>query len=658
MSTTLRPTAPTGTSTPKPPPHRSTLVRKRDDKDEQIPSSPTKKTRVTFDSDVQVRMVHDWEKGPEIVHDEVRRALARRAVGDSSGYELIKRVYSANNTQEDKPTPRMIKHYTMALLNNVSALTKSNSDLVHQVLKSDWLGRQDDYVILFKQLMANIVSNHGTFLREAMQILVDNLAAAPSSNGKLPDQPMVSRSVIYNRTHEALQYVLQKVPSASRILSSVLINAFPHESDSRRAHTIYVQNLLRLATYVPELREEVLRLITERLVKIDVQVQLDLQDLAEEVGEGLVERIPHVRPDLMEDIDDTGSSEEESESDEDDEAADVHRTKDIIKNVEKMDSILDILFSYYDQVFTKGALENQISSLNTLLSHFITVILPTHRSRHTQFLLFHFAQKSPTHIDAFVGACAQITFDKNQSAIIRQAAAAYLASFVARGMHVESQTVRDVFDYLTNELERLRRAHELSCQGPNLARFSSFYVLVQAMLYIFCFRWRDLKYCEDDDFEEDGLDPYVHEHRFKSGVKEALSSNVFSKLNPLKVCSPAIVSEFARLSNHLGVIYLYHLIEINKRVHLQQYAGNAHGQPRRETALSARRDEENMHLDEYFPFDPYHLPKSKRWIEGDYREWAGIPGLDDVEEESESDSEDEESEVEEGTETDGTGKSV
>lgn len=64
-------------------------------------------------------------------------------------------------------------------------------------------------------------------------------------------------------------------------------------------------------------------------------------------------------------------------------------------------------------------------------------------------------------------------------------------------------------------------------------------------------------------------------------------------------------------------------------------------------------EEENQHLDEYFPFDPYHLPKSKRWIEGDYREWTGIPGLDN-EKAAESDSgegEMEDSDVEEGTET-------
>lgn len=482
----------------------------------------------------------------------------------------------------------------------------------------------------------------------------------PPSSGQVEDLPVVTRLTIYARAHRILQYLLQLIPSAGRILYSAITTAFPHQTDSRRSHVIYVQNLLKFAEYSPGLRGEVLALITERLVKIDVQVQVDLEDLAEDVGEGLVDQIPPARPDLMDDIENSDMSDEEEDSDEDEEDDEAQRAKEITKNVEKMDAILDILFSHYEQSFTNPSIEEQVGSLEILLSQFVTTILPTHRSRHTQFLLFHFAQQSSEYIDTFVGTCVQITFDKGQPAIVRQASAAYLASFVARGMHVPSNIVRNVFDYISGELARLRREYEPNCRGPDMRRYSSYYVLVQALLYIFCFRWRDLEYAPDDDLEDDDLPtPYGQEHQWKSGVKEALSRNVFSKLNPLKVCSTAIVTEFARIANHLSIVYVYHLLETNKRVRVLLSAGPEYGQPNRETALSARRDESYQHLDAYFPFDPYHLPKSKRWMEGDYREWSGIPGLDD-EQASESDSDDQEgaeSEVEEGTETDETGGS-
>ncbi|CAD6564399.1 MAG: hypothetical protein ASARMPREDX12_002648 [Alectoria sarmentosa] len=666
-------------ATPKPLIRRPALVRKREEEDDEEapPSSPPKKARVTFDSDVEVRVVSAWEKAPLLIQEEVRRAFTKRALGDDSGYDKLKDIYGEKKPNEEDMGPSTMKNYTVALLANVSALNKSNSDLVHAVLGSNWLGRTEDYVALYVRLLANLVSAQGVFLADVVRMLVNNLTAGktrslgtleafpnslpvPPSNGGIGDLPVVTRLTIYDRAHRALQYLLQLIPSAGRTLSSTLTNAFPHQTDSRRSHVIYVQNLLRLVEYSPELRGEVLALITERLVKVDVQVQVDLEDLAEDVGEDLVDQIRPARPDLMDDIEEPDMSDREEDSDEDEEDEEAQRAKEITKNVEKMDAILDILFSHYEQSFTGPSIEEQDGSFNILLSQFITTILPTHRSRHTQFLLFHFAQQSSEYVDTFVGTCVQITFDKGQPAIVRQASAAYLASFVARGMHVPSNIVRDVFDYISGELARLRREYEPDCRGPDMRRYSSFYVLVQALLYVFCFRWRDLESAPDDDFEEDDLaTPYGQEHQWKSGVKEALSQNVFSKLNPLKVCSTAIVTEFARIANHLSIVYVYHLLETNKRVRVLQSAGSGYGQPNRETALSARRDESSQHLDAYFPFDPYHLPKSKRWLEGDYREWSGIPGLD-AEQASESDSDEEEGpecEVEEGTETDETGGS-
>lgn len=657
---------------------RPTLVRKREDDDEAPPSSPGKRAKVTFDSDVEVRVVSDWEKAPHLIQEEVRRAFTKRALGDDSGYDKLKDVYSKSKNHEEELSPVTIKNYTLSLLANVSALNKSNSDLVHAVLSSDWLGRTEDYVALFARLLANLSSAHGVFLGEVVRMLVDNLTACKSqvvekleaftyslpaspSNGGIGDLPVVTRLTIFARVHSALRYLLQLIPPAGRILSSTLTTVFPHQTDSRRSHVIYVQNLLKLIEYAPELRGEVLALITERLVKIDVQVQVDLEDLAEDVGEGLVDQIPPARPDLMDDIEESDMSDEEEDFDEDEEDEEAQRAKEITKNVEKMDAILDILFSHYEQSFANPSIEEQVGSLNILLSQFVTTILPTHRSRHTQFIIFHFAQQSSEYIDTFVGTCVQITFDKGQAAIVRQASAAYLASFVARGMHVPSHIVRDVFNYIGGELARLRREYEPGCRGPDMRRYSSFYVLVQALLYIFCFRWRDLKSAPDDDDDEDGdlTTPYGQEHQWKSGVKEALSQNVISKLNPLKVCSTAIVTEFARIAHHLRIVYVYHILEINKRVRVLQSVGTGYGQTNRETALSGKREESYQYLDAYFPFDPYHLPKSRRWIEGDYREWSGIPGLDD-EQASESDSDDEdgvESEVEEGTATDETGRS-
>lgn len=671
----IQPVANPVLSTPtKPSFRRPALVRKRDDTDldvegDTIPQSPSKRTKVTFDADVEVRVMDQWEKAPEVVREEVRRALERHAIGDDAAYDQVKEVYTANPIAEDAPSSRTLRNYTAALLSKVSSLNRSCSGLVHAVLESEWLGRDATYLALFVRFLGSLISAQGMYLGDVIHMLVENLTygkpviidhsyhimlsqiSAPPSSSQLPQQCAVIRSVIHRRTHATLKYLLRLIPSASSVLSSVLISLFPHPSSSKRAYVVYVRNLLQLIEYAPELESEILALITERLVKIDVQVQVDLEDLAEDVGDGVVQGIPKLEIGISEDVDaqddEDDKSDTESEVSDDESDPDVQRAKDITANVEKMDIILDVLFSHYTPLFSGTLAETREAAFDVLLTQFATIILPTYRSRHTQFLLFHFAQTSPALIDNFVGACAHIAFDKGRPSIIRQSAATYLASFVARGEHVSSQIVRDVFDYIGSQLSLLRSDHEPTCRGPDLRRYSSYYSLVQALLYIFCFRWRDLEAAGDEEAEDDDLPiTDLQEHAWIPGIKETLAQNVFSVLNPLKVCSPAIVDEFAKIANHLELIYVYHLLETNKRLRLSQFSGSlsrniAYSQPERETALSVRKDESYQQLDEYFPFDPYHLPRSKRWIEGDYREWKGIPGLDERAE-GESGSEDEE----------------
>ena len=660
---------------------RPTLSRKRDDNDDAFPSSQPKRAKVAFDPDVEVRVLDDWEKAPELIEEEVRRALTKHAMGDDSDYDHIKGIYTAKENLAGEPSSKTIRNYTRSLIGSASLLNQSCSDLVYAILGSQWLGREGDYVQLYVRLLANLAHSRGEFLADVLRMLVDNFAAgkvlsildtteqkltrnvAPPSNGRLPNLPIVPRSQIHIRAHHTLKYLLQLIPSASHTLSPILIASFPHESGTKRTHFVFVANLLKLTSYAPELEAEVLTLITERLVKIDVQVQVDLEDLAEDFDDGLVQGIPQLGTNEDNDEDVSDSSDDDSDTGDETVNAEAQRTKAIQRNVEKMDIILDLLFNHYDRMFSNSTAEDRVRAFSILQSHFDTIILPTHRARHTQFLLFHFSQTCSIFIDSFVSHCAGVTLDRNQPAMVRQGAAAYLASFVARGKNVPTSDVRTVFGYIGRELDRLQADYEPTCRGPNLRRYSTYYILVQALLYIFCFRWRELKVNSDEDFDDDDDDlpsSYGEGHQWLPCVKETFERHIRSKLNPLKVCSPVIVNEFARVAYRLGVVYVYSILELNKRVRLSQFAsisGPDYGQPNRETALSAKKDESHQHLDEYFPFDPYHLPRSKRWVEGDYREWTDIPGFDEQEAESDSEDEDSDGEVEEGTETDETSNS-
>ena len=161
----------------KAPPHRPTLVRKRDDTDldlssDAAPLTSGKRTKVTFDNDVDVRVIGTFEKTPEIIREEVRRALERHAVGDGSGIERLEELFTKKSSMNDALSPASLKSYIAALLPNVSTLSRG---LVRAIIKSEWLGRDDKHVALFLRLLASLATTQGLYLRDILGMLVENL---------------------------------------------------------------------------------------------------------------------------------------------------------------------------------------------------------------------------------------------------------------------------------------------------------------------------------------------------------------------------------------------------------------------------------------------------------------------------------------------------
>ena len=92
--------------------------------------------------------------------------------------------------------------------------------------------------------------------------------------------------------------------------------------------------------------------------------------------------------------------------------------------------------------------------------------------------------------------------------------------------------------------------------------------------------------------------------------------------------------QFARVAHATDFVYCYPILEANKR--------NPDGEPSQRTP--ARQTfvppQANTELNTFFPFDPYKLPKSSRYIDGVYREWSAV-AIDDEDDEDDDEGEDE-----------------
>lgn len=190
---------------------------------------------------------------------------------------------------------------------------------------------------------------------------------------------------------------------------------------------------------------------------------------------------------------------------------------------------------------------------HTLLSIFDRTILPTFKSRYTQFLIFWYTSLNPEFSDIFQGmlvdrALFQKSSDVHNStpAVSRAAAASYIGSFVSRASFVDRDAARRVVGVLcefmrvhldgVEELIRIEGGYSAGIGG--YTQNSVFYAVAQAVFLIFCFRWRDLQ----EDIEGEGED-YFLGGQGDRGKKEwmpqlsVLRRVVLSVLNPLKVPS-------------------------------------------------------------------------------------------------------------------------
>lgn len=599
-----------------------------------------KKPKVAFDPRVDIRIMDDaWtDKSFELVKEEVRvgveRHLAPAHVRNDDRYSALVSALGQDAFGGDAPSARLLLRYIVALEAKVSALGECGK-LVMAVLDLPWLGRDETFLGTYVRFLISLASAHSKFTPAVMEKLVAYFARLPASLGRLPGETPVSREQMFARLHLVIKTLVRQIPSASGVLAKTLKFEFPNDLSTAKSYIQYQKNLLTVAEYATEIKAEIMAMMVQRLVAVDVQIQLDIEDLEEEAEETLLQR-PSSRDGEVDDDSDaeSTSSSEETYTEEEE------RVKELRLKVSKMDSTLDLLFTHYAPLVRDGSDPQLNEAYQQLIAHFVTFILPN-RTRHAQFLLFHFSQTSQEHITAFADRCTEIGF-RSGMLTQRLTAIAYLSSFIARGSHVAKSTVRDVFVGLCGFLERMRKDYEPTCRGPDRRTYALYYAVSQALLYIFCFRWRDLVVMstmpEDEEetaaFDEDDLAD-SGDVRWVPGVKEILHKNIIlSPLNPLKVCAPAVVSEFANIARRVHLMEVLTKIEENKRLRLGQ-AYSYYGVPgaggldigRRETAWDRKTGDAHHQLEPYFPFDPYHLPKSKRWVEDDYNEWKLPRGM-------------------------------
>ncbi|CAB4063889.1 RRN3 [Lepeophtheirus salmonis] len=194
---------------------------------------------------------------------------------------------------------------------------------------------------------------------------------------------------------------------------------------------------------------------------------------------------------------------------------------------------------------------------------------------------------------------------------------------IARGKFIPLNTAKCYLEKIVSWIHLYIKNSEYANKDfmyADIKTHGPFYAAVQSALYMFAFR------------HEEFMDNKKNLEFLKS-----LNFNtiVTCSLNPLRVCLPPVVKNFASISRNYQLAYCDTIIQRNNRINLPIVGSLS------ESSSSAKP----LLLDSFFPFDPYSLKDSDSFISPLYRKYSSSSNAESV-----SDSEEEEEEEVEGME--------
>ncbi|TIC12419.1 RNA polymerase I-specific transcription initiation factor RRN3 [Wallemia mellicola] len=617
----------------------------------------------------------------------VNDALEKKKEGEIGPYDELISQFTSTDIQEFEK----LKPWLDALSNVVSQLDKSHLSLVEAIMSISWTVSSHSFVQTYKTFVFMLVSAHPGYIKLLLGKLIKGFTHQANSKAleKLSeeDKNNLKRRTVFDRSHNLLIKLLDLVPTLPSLLQPILIRHFPHKRENKVQQVTYMKNLLSIINYCPALSDEIFGLIVDRTIQIDVEIQVELEDLDDEL-EDETEAIFETEPDIFERAVGRTYSDEESSDDSDDENLDflsdlssddglsddsqdapmqVSAIKDL---VQKLDDMLLILFEHLEKT-RQNTQELQLNQFSTLLSVFERTILPTFRSRYTQFTLFKYSSYDAHFADVFQGMLlSKAIFQSDEPSVTRIVAASYLASYVSRARFIDSDSTKRVVglmcDYIGNELDNVPQP----ITNFKLNTYSVWFAIVQAVFYIFCFRWRDLMLSNDDETIFDHAEALpIGGNTWIPGL-DVLQRAILSPLNPLKVCASTVVNQFAKVSQFAGFLYCHSIIESNKRSDvtpssMSSLSTSLLGVTQSQSAESYQKDTQTrslavsknngteIELDSFFPFDPYRLPRTQKYISSIYRNWDEVAIIDE-----EDDSDDESEHLSKSNPSQSLGKSL
>ncbi|XP_037089572.1 RNA polymerase I-specific transcription initiation factor RRN3-like [Pollicipes pollicipes] len=322
---------------------------------------------------------------------------------------------------------------------------------------------------------------------------------------------------------QSLCGILHIIPLALDMLLQTLSQRMPYVKRPARQQAAYVSSLLLLSGQLSQARPQLLRLVYRRLLQVLVYrrlLQLDVlcpRDSLAAAGDAPP-----------------------------DEAV-------------TLDALMMVVLRHMESVCYPGD-DRQLDWAATkliyadLIKVFEELALPTPSTAHAQFWLFWLAGRRLALAEHLIDWLWRRVENPRSPAVLRQAAAGYIGSFLARANIVSIDVVRPALELMAGWVHRyLTRQDGAARERADFTMHRPFYAVCQTLFYVFAFRHTEMPPTR-------AYMPFLRSLNYERMVT--------SQLNPLRFCLPAVVKNFANVARHYQLAYCYTVIERNNRVQI------------------------------------------------------------------------------------------
>ncbi|KAF7089352.1 hypothetical protein CFC21_092351 [Triticum aestivum] len=400
-----------------------------------------------------------------------------------------------------KKTPDEEALYVTTLKALSEAVSKIDITYHHLLLNNIFTIRiwylQRDTLDAFLDLITRLAAVADQYLRECLQMLVNNFTPPLVQRNELPRWAVSRKKDIFFHLCESLKTISDTVPLAPRILRDIIDRSMPKLFDNKA-------------------------------------VNITWEDIIQgEHNKGIFEM---ELEDLNEDEDGLGQA----------------GTKVLFGGnacAEKLDSLMVVVCEHLKSCAERGYLDKEFDILKAI---FRASVLRVHRSKFCQFIMFYACSLDPKICGLeFAFFLTEIFLNKEEDPISRMSAVSYVGSYLSRARFISADTVLAILKKIVD--------------------------------------WCD-EYC-------------VLQNR---GTTANPNHQIF--YGACQVCLPSIVNEFLRQAKDAGLFAasMYSAAEDAIESDLSRAFGGIN------------------RLDTFFPFDPYLLKESDRYIRPNFEFWSMV----------------------------------